>query len=368
MNRERIIVRTSLFGILANITLVTGKAITGFFAHSVAIIMDAINNLTDALSSFITIIGAKLAHRKPDRKHPYGHGRIEYVTSALVSAIILFAGVSAIIKSIESIVNNHVVGYNITSIIIISAALFIKIGVGLYFINIGKKVNSDALRGSGVDALFDAMLSIGTLVAIIVNLTTSHSIDGYIGVVIGLFIIKSGIGILRNSISQIVGERVNQEISTSIKHVVLSHHEVKGAYDLILNNYGPEKAIGSIHIEIDDEMTAKEIHALTRSITEEIYTKFGFIITIGIYATNTYSEELLNIKKNLIKMVKNDYKMIKQVHGFYLDESRKLISFDIVIDFDEKYPEEVKQSLYKRMSEKYPQYNFYIIIDTDISD
>lgn len=368
MNRERVIVRTSFVGIITNLFLVTGKAIIGFIVNSVAIVMDAINNLTDALSSLITIIGAKLAHKKPDRKHPYGHGRIEYITSALVSALILFAGVSAIIKSIQSIVDGDVADYNLVSIIIISVALLVKIALGLYFIKVGKKVNSDALRGSGLDALFDAILSVGTLVAIIVYMTTKHSIDGYIGVIIGLFIIKSGIGILRESISQIVGERVNQETSTAIKQVVLSHKEVKGAYDLILNTYGPEKAIGSIHIEVDDKMTATEIHVLTRNILEEIYAKFGFIMTVGIYASNTYNEELLDIKKKLMEIIKNDYPTIKQVHGFYLDEARKLISFDIIIDFEEKNQDEIKNKLFKQMSDLYPQYNFYIVVDNDFAD
>ncbi len=255
-NRSKVIVRTSIIGILGNIGLVVLKAIVGIFAHSIAIIMDAINNLSDALSSTITIIGTKLSQKKPDAKHPYGHGRVEYITSLAIGVIIIVAGVGAIVESIKSIIEGGKPTFDVVALVLIAVAVVVKIVLGLYFRHVGKKVNSEALKGSGMDALFDALLSFGTLVSIAVTLIWKDvRIEGYVGTVIGLFMIKSGIDVLKSSLSSIIGERTSKETSEAIKHLVCQNPEVKGAYDLIVNNYGPDRGIGSIHIEVSDDMT-----------------------------------------------------------------------------------------------------------------
>jgi len=209
-NRSQKIVRTSIFGILANLGLVAIKAIVGLFANSIAIIMDAINNLSDALSSVITIVGTKLAQKKPDAKHPYGHGRVEYLTSMIISVIILIAGSAAIVESILAIINDNMPQFEIWSVVLIAIAVLVKLVLSFYFRHMGKKLNSEALKGSGIDALFDALLSLATLIAIVVALIWKVNIEGYIGVVIGLFMIKSGIDVLRGSLSSIIGERTSK--------------------------------------------------------------------------------------------------------------------------------------------------------------
>ena len=196
MNREKKIIRTSVIGITGNLLLVGAKATIGFIAGSVSIILDAVNNLTDMLSSVITIIGTKLSNKKPDKKHPYGHGRIEYLTSLIIAVIILVAGGSAIYESILSLINGNTANYSDISLIIISIAILVKVALGLYYRKVAKEVNSDALKGSGIDALFDAILSTATLVGAIVARYANVYIEGYLGIVIGLFIIKSGIEIL----------------------------------------------------------------------------------------------------------------------------------------------------------------------------
>ena len=217
-NRSKVIVRTSIIGILGNIGLVILKAVVGIFAHSIAIIMDAINNLSDALSSTITIIGTKLSQKKPDAKHPYGHGRVEYITSLAIGVIIIVAGVGAIVESIKSIIEGGKPKFDVVALVLIAVAVVVKIVLGLYFRHVGKKVNSEALKGSGMDALLDALLSFGTLVSIAVMLIWDVSIEGYVGSVIGLFMIKSGIDVLRSSLSSIIGERTSKETSEAIKH------------------------------------------------------------------------------------------------------------------------------------------------------
>ena len=344
---------------MTNLGLVAIKAVVGLFAHSISIIMDAINNLSDALSSVITIVGTKLSQKKPDAKHPYGHGRIEYLTSLIISIIILIAGSAAIVESIISIIEGVTPKFETWSFILIAIAVVVKIGLGLYFRFMGKKLNSEALKGSGIDALFDALLSFATLISILVALIRNVNI--------GLFMIKSGIDVLRTSVSSIVGERMSKETSEAIKKLVCEYKEVKGAYDLIVNSYGPERGIGSIHIEVDDTLTAKEIHPLTRKIATQIYQKFGIIMTIGIYATNSSNSEIAKIRNAIQKEVLS-HPTIKQMHGFYCDQETKTISFDVIVDFGDKDAPALIKKIHDNIANQFPEYHFYIVEDKDISD
>ena len=367
MNREKKIIQTSIIGIIGNILLVGAKATIGLIAGSIAIVTDALNNLTDALSSIITIIGTKLAGKKPDKKHPFGHGRVEYITSAIISIIIIVAGVAAIYESIKSLINHEKASYNIYSIIIVSLAIAMKIFLGLYFRYVAKKVKSDVLKASGTDALLDSILSASTLVAVIVSLIWGVNIEGYLGIAIGLFIIRTGIEILRDGLSAIIGERTDQEIINGIKALVCSFSEVKGAYDLILNNYGPNKSIGSIHIEVRDDLTAKEIHPLSRAIQAAAYKEFGVILTVGIYARNEKSEVVKEIKSNINEILKG-YEGVKQMHGFYLDESTLAGSFDLIFDYKIDNPHQIVEEITAKLKEKHPEYEYYIVIDNDFTE
>ena len=366
-NRSKKIVRTSIVGVLTNLGLVALKAIVGLFANSIAIIMDAINNLSDALSSVITIVGTKLAQKKPDAKHPYGHGRVEYLTSLIISVLILIAGSTAIVESVIAIINNNLPQFEIWSVILIGIAVLIKLALSFYFRYMGKKLNSDALKGSGIDALFDSFLSLATLISIVVALIWKVNIEGYIGIIIGLFMIKSGIDVLRGSLSNIIGERTSKETSEAIKKLVCSNKEVKGAYDLIINNYGPDRGIGSIHIEVEDNMTAKEIHPLTRRIAAQVYQEFGIIMTVGIYASNSSDEEIVKIRDAIKKEVLS-HPTIKQMHGFYLDQETKTISFDVIIDFNDKNAQKVISEIHDNIANQFPDYKFYIVEDKDFAD
>lgn len=367
MNRDKKIVQTSIIGIIANIFLVIGKALIGVFAHSIAIISDAINNLTDSLSSIITIIGTKLAGRKPDKKHPYGHGRIEYLVSLVIGLIVLAAGILAIYESIVAIIDQKEASYNWVSLVVIGLAILVKIFIGLYFVKVGKQVNSEPLKASGKDALFDVLLSAATLVGIVTSLIWGFDIEGYIGIIIGLFILRTAIEILRRGVSLIIGERASKEDIDDIKEIVCSFPEVKGAYDLIINNYGERKLIASVHIEVDDSLTAIQIHHLTRNIASKVYAKTGTILTVGIYATNETNPKVKEIKDYIYNLIEKE-EGINQIHGFYLDEEKKLITFDLIFDFKFEKPQKKIAELVMLLQQKYPEYNFYIIQDTDFSD
>ena len=366
--REKGIARTSLIGILGNVILVGIKATIGFIAGSISIIMDAVNNLTDALSSIITIIGTKLSGKKPDKKHPFGHGRIEYITSAIIGIIILIAGITAIYESILSIIghfkNGTMADYSTISLIIIGIAILIKASLGFFFKIQGKKYESDALKASGTDALFDVLLSLGTLVGALVSRFANFYVEGYIGILIGLFILRSGFEVIRGAVTYIIGSKFDEELANEIKLAISQVKGVHGVYDLILNNYGYNRYIGSVHVGVKDDMTAKEIQEIERAITYLMYTKYNTIMTTGIYAENTSSEIARKIKEDAIKIIQQ-YPNITQLHGFYIDETRNLINFDLVISFDEKDTDGLVKKVTDELSNKYEDYTFFVNVDRD---
>ena len=368
--REKTIVTTSIIGIIGNVLLVGFKATVGFIAGSISIIMDALNNLTDILSSLITIIGTKLSNKKPDKKHPFGHGRIEYITSTLIAGLILFAGGLAIYESIKSIIEyfneKTLPNFSIVSLIIIGVAILVKLGIGIFYKIQGNKVDSASLKASGTDALWDAALSTATLVGAIFAYTLHWYVEGYLGILIGLFIIKSGIGILRESFSLIIGERYDREEVAKIKNDICQIEGVNGAFDLIINSYGPHKNIGSVHIGVKSDLTAREVQTIERNITVMMYQKYNTIMTVGIYADSTETEMSKHIHNTLVNLIKN-YKNVMQLHGFFVDEEKRFCNFDLVISFDEENPEEVIKHIKEQMEKTYPDYTFMVNLDSDIS-
>lgn len=367
MERGKKIIQISIIGIIVNSILVAFKAAVGFATGSVAIIMDAVNNLSDALSSVITIIGTKLAGRKPDKKHPYGYGQIEYISSVIIAAIVLLAGFTSFKSSLENIFSPKTADYTIVSLVIIAVAVIVKFLLGKYVKSEGVKYNSESLIASGTDAVFDSMISLSTIVAAVISMLWNISIEGWLGAVIAVIIIKAGIEILLSSLSGIIGERIDSKLSKDLKKHIGEYPDVLGAYDLSLHRYGPEKIIGSVHVELPDNITAKEIHRLTRNITEDIYVNYGIILTVGIYASNTTNETFSEMKEKLSRLI-SAYPEILQMHGFYVDTDKMLVSFDLVIDFKSVRKTELCDDIIKEMKQMYPEYNFTVILDSDVSD
>ncbi len=367
-NRAKIIIQTSVIGIAANLILVVFKAAVGLFTNSIAITLDAVNNLSDALSSVITIIGTKLAGKAPDKKHPYGHGRIEYITAMVIAIIVLYAGITSLWESVKKIIMPETPDYSITSLVIIIVAVLVKVVLGLFVKKRGKEVNSEALEDSGQDALLDAVISASTLAAALIFLGTGVSLEAILGAVISVIIIKSGVDMLRSTLSQILGERVKKEISGPLKKTINSFPEVYGVYDLTLNNYGPDTYLASAHVEIEDTMTAPEIDRLSRQIQKKVYEVNGILLAaVGIYSRNTKDSESRNIELEIRKKV-YAHEGVLQLHGFFFNKEENLISFDIVIDFDVKDRAAVYREIANEIITDYPKYNFNIQLDMDFTD
>ena len=367
MDRKKEIVKVSYKGIATNIVLVAFKAFIGLMANSIAVILDAVNNLSDALSSVITIIGTKLAGRAPDKKHPYGYGRIEYLTSSVIAIIVLIAGLTSLKESVMKIINPEKASYTAVSLIVIGAAVAVKFVLGSYFKKKGSELNSQSLTASGTDAHFDAVISVSTFLCAVANMIFDLNLEGIVGVVISLFILKAGIEMIGETMNSIIGVRVDKELADGVKEKLCSHSEVHGAYDLILNSYGPEEIIGSVHVEVDDDITVKQFHSLSRALTQEVYTDFGIILTIGAYASNTSNPKSAEMRKSIEEEIKK-YPHILQMHGFYVDEINSEVYFDLIFDFDEENRESIVAKIVDKLKENYPEFSFNPILDRDFSD
>ena len=368
ISREKIIVRTGIIGIVANVLLASFKALIGLAIHSTAMVLDAVNNFSDVLSSVVTIIGTKIASRKPDKKHPLGHGRVEYLAQMIIAALILYAGITALIESIKKIINPVDPDHSAVSLAIISVAIVVKIFLGIYVRKQGKKAKSDLLISSGTDALFDAILSTAVLISAVILMLFKFNIEAYVSVIISLFIIKAGFEIIKEAVDDMLGHRVEAEYTKKVKESVVAFDEVYGAYDIVLHNYGPDRYLGSLHIEVDDRMTADQIDSLTRNITAKVYEETGIILTaVGIYSNNSSNEKLMKMRKDITDLVV-DHKHILQLHGFYVDEEKKRITFDVVVDFDEEDREGLVNHIIKDVKEALPEYDVIVATDSDISD
>lgn len=367
-SRDKTIIRTSIIGILANVFLAAFKAFVGLASNSIAIVMDALNNISDAASSLITIIGTKLAGKEPDRKHPFGYGRIEYMSAMLISILVLYAGITAFIESVKKIIHPETPDYSTLTLVIVAVAVIVKILLGRYVKHVGEEVNSDSLINSGEDATLDSIISASTLVAAAVYMFFHVSLEAWLGALIAIAIIKSGIEMLSDTLSKILGERAEPQLAREIKETVISHPEVSGAYDLVLHNYGPDSYNGSIHIEVPDTLSADDLDKLIRKITVDVYQKHDVILTaIGVYSINTKDPDAIKAREDVSKIVLS-HPHILQMHGFYLDKKEKTMRFDIVVSFDAKDRREVHRQICEEIQKQYPDYTLQIAMDTDFSE
>ena len=366
-SRNKIIVRTSVIGILANVLLAAAKAVIGFAANSIAVILDAVNNLSDAMSSVITILGAKLAGKAPDKEHPYGYGRVEYLSAMIVSGLVLYAGITSAVESVKKILEPETPDYSSTALVIIALAVVVKVVLGRYVKAQGEKANSGALIASGADASFDAVLSLSVLASALIFVFTGISLEAYVGVVISCFIIKAGIDMMKETLDDILGVRMDKELSRQIKRLLNEEPEVRGAYDLVLHNYGPDTNLGSVHLELPDTMTVAEVDRLTRKLERKVVDATGvFLVGVGVYSHNTGDGAAAEMQKKVREIVMaHDWAL--QFHGFYVEPEKKALRCDVVMSFDIDRKEGVR-ILTEEISAAYPGYAVLVAPDVDISD
>ncbi|MCR5719700.1 MAG: cation diffusion facilitator family transporter [Lachnospiraceae bacterium] len=356
-----------MVGIGANLFLAAFKAVAGLLAGSIAIVLDAVNNLSDALSSLITIIGARLSLKAPDKEHPMGHGRIEYVSDMVVAAIVLYAGIVAMTESVKKIINPPSPKYSVLSFVILGAAIIVKLVMGTFVKKQGKKYKSNSLVASGQDAFFDAVLSTAVFLCALLYMNSGILLEAYMSIVISVFIIKAGIDIMRDTVDSLLGRRADRVLTLKIKEIVNAIPEVRGCYDLIIYNYGPDKNYASMHVELPDIMTVAEVDVLTRKIQASVYRKTQVVVTgVGVYSYNTTNDEASCIRNAVQEKVLATEGML-QMHGFFIDIESKEMRFDVVVSFDIDIKEGL-EALTKDIKKDYPDYKLTISPDVDISD
>ncbi len=367
-NRDKTIIRTSIIGILVNVLLAAFKAVVGLLSHSIAVVMDAVNNLSDALSSVITILGTKLAGKEPDKKHPLGYGRIEYLSAMIISVIVLYAGVSSLVESVKKILHPEKPDYSATALLIIAVAVVAKIILGSFVKKKGLDVKSDSLVASGSDALHDSIISASTLAAAVIYLFFHISLEAWLGAIISAVIVKSGLDMLRDTVSEILGERIDAETAQSVKDTICQTEGVRGAYDLVINNYGPNRQIGSVHIEVPDTMTVGELDGLEREISKNVFVKHHLILTgISVYSMNMGDKEAVRVETGVRKILE-EYPDVLQMHGFFLDKKDKTMKFDIIISYDAQNREQLYKEIMEKVTAAFPEYTPQVQLDFDISD
>lgn len=364
-SRETTIVRTSIIGILVNVLLAAFKAAIGLITHSIAVTLDAVNNLSDALSSVITIVGTKLAGKLPDKKHPLGYGRIEYLSAMIVSALVLYAGITSLVESIKSIISPEKPDYSVVSLIIVGSAVVAKLLLGTYVKRTGKRVNSASLEASGSDAMFDSIISASVLLCALIYIAFGLSLEAYAGVIISIVIIRSGVEMLRDTLDDILGKRYDPEELQAIKNTIAEDPDVCGVYDLILHAYGPDRNVGSVHVEVRDEMTATGIDKMERRISKNVYEKHKLPLTsISIYAMNTSTEETKAIRAKVNEIVMG-FEGVLQTHGFRADPEERTITMDIILDFDVKDRKAVFENIRAALQKAFPDYTLQLTLDID---
>ncbi len=364
--REKRIIQTSMIGIGANAALAAFKAVIGIVSGSIAITLDAVNNLSDAASSAITIVGTKLAGREPDKKHPFGYGRIEYMTAMIIAVLVLYAGLTSLTESVKKIISPQTPDYSSAALVIVAAGVAVKILLGRYVKSVGQKVQSDSLVNSGQDALLDSVISASTLAAALIYLGTGLSLEAWLGAVISLVIIKSGVEMLKDTLSRILGERADAGLVKEIKKTVLeAFPDIAGVYDVVLHDYGPDAYQGSAHIEVPDTYTANQLDELIRAVQMTVYKKHNVLFTaIGVYSINTKDEKAIAMREE-IRALATAHPYILQMHGFFLNQEKKTLRFDLVVSFDAPDRLAAFKEAMQDLQAHYPQYTFQAAMDRD---
>ena len=368
-DRNTQIVRTSLVGIGANVVLAAFKAVFGLLSNSIAIVLDAVNNLSDALSSVITIVGTKLAGRRADRDHPYGHGRIEYLTTIIIAALVLWAGITSLVESVRRIIHPEVASYEVTTLVVVAVAVVVKIILGRYFSARGKALQSDTLSASGTDATMDAVISASTLVAAVVTMVGGPGLEAWLGAVISLVIIKAGVDILREALSKILGERADGDLTRAVKETVNGVPGVLGAYDLILHDYGPQRLQGSVHVEVDEHATARDIDRISREIQARVLANNRVLLhTVGVYSSNAGEDGRVAEMRRVVARMVEENPDVLEAHGLYVDDATATVRLDIVVSYAAEDRDAVYAAFVEELKARFPEYSFFTVMDADISD
>lgn len=359
-----------IIGIIINVLLFLIKFSVGIIASSIAVTADAFNNLSDAASSVITIIGFKLSKMPADKEHPFGHGRIEYISALLVAFMVMLVGLEFIKSSFERILNPTLVKFEIIPFILLLISILFKLWLSIFNKFIGNKIDSSALKAASVDAIGDVFTSSCVIISFLIAKFTTFPIDGYIGVLVSLVILYAGFSLVKETISPLLGEAADPKLIDSINTGVMSYDNIIGVHDLIIHNYGVGKCMASIHAEIPSNIDIMKIHDIIDTAERELSEKLKIYLVIHMDPVCIHCEEISNTKNEIEKILKNN-PLIKSMHDFRIigQGDRKNLLFDIVVNPDNlkrvMTEEELKDNIISSIKDLYPNYNCIITVDND---
>ena len=355
----------AVVGIFLNICLFAGKYLAGFLSGSIAIMADAFNNLSDAGSSFISLIGFVFSGKKPDLDHPFGHGRIEYLAGLGVSFLILLMGVELAKNSVQKILHPVSVQISTLSIAVLSASILVKLYMAYYNHAIGKKIRSATMAATATDSLSDAAATTVVLLAMLFLAVTGINIDGYCGILVAAFILAAGIGAAKETVSPLLGQAPDPEFVKEIKELVMQHEEVLGIHDMAVHDYGPGRVMVSLHAEVSGDGNIYELHDLIDRIERELKEKLHCETVIHMDPIDVGNVKTVEMKEEMVKLVKAIDERLT-IHDFRMvtGTTHHNMIFDVVIPADFKLSqEELKDIIQKKVWEKWPDY--YVVIDVD---
>lgn len=362
-----------IVGIVANLILFAIKLLVGIFTKSIAVTADAFNNFTDSASSLITIIGFKLSKAPADEEHPFGHGRVEYLSALLVSFMVMFVGIQFIKSSYNRIMNPSEVVFETIPFILMVLSILIKIWLSRFNKTIGVRINSSALKASSFDALGDVITSSVVAFSLLLSLWTSFPLDGYIGIIVALLILYNGFKLVKETLNPLLGEAPDPELAAAIKESLMSYEYISGVHDLIIHNYGPGRCIASIHAEVPSDINIVKIHNIIDEAEREISTKLNIVLVIHMDPINVDDEEVNNTKKQIEEAI-HSLPNIKSIHDLRIvgEGDHKNIIFDVVIvtngKFTQKDEVKLKEDINKKVQELHPKYKCIITVDKDFSN
>ena len=338
-----------IYGIFLNLLLFAGKYAAGLISGSVAIIADAFNNLSDAGSSVITLLGFALAGKKPDPEHPFGHGRIEYITGLAISAIIILVGVDLGKSSIEKIIDPTPVEPGLLPAIILIAAIAVKIYISLYNRRIGRKINSSVMQATALDALTDTISTLVVLLSMAVAYFFKVNIDGWAGLFVALFIIYAGYSAAKDTIAPLLGSAPDPDFVRSIEDTVMAHKEILGIHDLFVHDYGPGRTFISLHAEVDGHGDFFGLHDVVDSAESELKEKFGCLATIHMDPIDSANPEINTLRDKVLEALKRNISEDIKIHDFRVvpGPSHTNLIFDAAVPVDFKISDSKLEAMIK---------------------
>lgn len=359
-----------VIGIIINFILFVIKFSVGMLVGSIAISADAFNNLSDAASSIITIIGFKMSNKPADAEHPFGHGRIEYLSALLVAFMVMLVGVQFVKSSIERIMNPEVITFELIPFILLLISIGFKVWLSTFNRFIGNKINSSALKAAATDALGDVFTSSTVVISFLLAKFTSLPIDGYIGIFVALAILYAGFGLVRETLNPLLGEAPDPELVNELYEKVLAYPLISGVHDLIVHNYGPGRIIASLHAEIPADVDIMEIHNVIDKAEREISADLNLHLVIHMDPICVLTDEIKETWDYVEKILRK-YPEIKSMHDFRIvgEGDVKNLIFDIVLEASEsgnkKKQEKMIADIKTSIKKEHPQYNCVITVDYD---